>query len=287
MAGYPSYLRLGGERVSVGSKPILMGIVNVTPDSFSDGGRFLDHEAAIGHGLRLLDDSADWLDVGGESTRPGAEPVPLDEELRRVVPVIEGLRRRSAAPISIDTYKPETARAALAAGATVINDVTGFRDPAMIELAVNSSAALVVMHMRGTPKTMMEQAVYEDVIGELLGYFEERLDTLTKSGVDLERIILDPGIGFAKRRHQSLEIIRRIDRLVALGRPVLLGASRKSVIGEITGRREADRLAGTIATILAAWDRGVSMFRVHDVGAMRDALAVQRAIDEPGLVTPS
>lgn len=260
-------------------EPILMGIVNVTPDSFSDGGRFFDPRRAIEHGLQLVHEGADWLDIGGESTRPGAEAVSEEEELRRVLPVIEGLVVQAGCPISIDTYKANVARRAVQAGASIINDVTGFRDPDMIAVAANCDAACIVMHMRGTPTTMKDLAEYDDVIAELLRFFAEQFETLTKAGIDRKRIVLDPGIGFAKKRKHGLEIIRRLKELTDFDRPIMLGTSRKSMLGELTGRPELSRVHATIATTLAGYQRGARIFRVHDVAAMRDALAVWQAIE--------
>ncbi len=270
----------GAYTLTTHQAPLFMGILNVTPDSFSDGGKFTDPAISIQHAHQLIADSADLIDVGGESTRPGALPVSLADELRRVEPVLEQLVAQTKTPISIDTYKPEVARRAVAIGASVINDVTGFRDPHMVEVAQSCNAGLVVMHMRGTPTDMMSFAEYDDVVSELLSFFEQRISQLVNAGIDPRRIVLDPGIGFAKRRHHSLTILRTINRLTTFGRPILLGASRKSVIGEVTGRREPDRLAGTIASTIAGWQRGVRIFRVHDVAPMRDALRVMQAIDQ-------
>lgn len=262
-----------------GVRPRVMGIVNVTPDSFSDGGQFFNAITAVEHAKKLIADGADWLDIGGESTRPGATPVPAGDELRRVLPVLEQLQQTTTVPLSIDTYKPEVAKAALAAGASILNDVTGFREPAMIELAANSSATCVVMHMRGTPQTMQDLADYSDVVGELKRYFEDRMTALVSAGVDASRIVLDPGIGFAKKRRHNLEILRRLRELTSLGRPILLGASRKRILGELTGRPENERLAGTIATAVHGYLQGVAIFRVHDVGPIRQALDVVHAIE--------
>lgn len=275
-------LSIGGKTLMLGERPLLMGIINVTPDSFSDGGAFLDAGRAIEHGLRLLQDGADWLDVGGESTRPGAAPVPADEEMRRVLPVIKGLARQTNVPLSIDTYKAETARAALDAGATTMNDVTGFRDPAMVEVAMNSNAACIVMHMRGAPLDMMSRTAYEDVVAELLEFFRERIVSLTQSGIESKRLIVDPGIGFAKLRPDNLRLLNSLADFHELDRPLALGASRKRIIGEVTGKSEAGRLAGTIATSILAYQRGVHVLRVHDVAAVKDALAMARAIEEEG-----
>lgn len=261
------------------SEPVLVGIVNVTPDSFSDGGRHFSAAAAHDHGLRLLDEGAHWLDIGGESTRPGATPVDVDEELRRVMPIVESLARSTTAILSIDTYKPTVARRAIAAGAAVVNDITGFRDPAMIDVAANTAVGCVVMHMRGTPQTMASLSDYGDVVTEIRSCFLDRLDQLQAAGIDPRRVMLDPGFGFAKKRRHGLEVLRRMEELVALGRPVMVGTSRKSMLGELTGRDETARVHATVTTTLAAYARGARIFRVHDVAATRDALAVWRAIE--------
>lgn len=276
--GHESWLRLGDARLALGSRPLLMGIVNVTPDSFSDGGRFFDPSRAVEHALRLVDEGADWLDIGGESTRPGAEPVPAEEELRRVRGVIETVARNVTTPISIDTYKPAVARPALDWGARIINDVTGFREPEMIALAARTGATCICMHMRGTPQTMAGMAEYGDVMGEVGEYFEDRLGAMTAGGIDPERIVLDPGIGFAKKLRHNVEIIRRLGELHRFGRPVMLGASRKRIIGELTGRAERSREAGTIGSTVMGYLRGADILRVHDVAGARDALAVAAAI---------
>jgi dihydropteroate synthase len=272
-------LRLGDRTIEIGAQPILMGIVNVTPDSFSDGGEWFDCQRAVAHGEKLAAEGADWLDVGGESTRPGAKPVSLEDELQRVLPVVEALVRKTAAVVSIDTYKPQVAREAIAAGARIINDVTGFRDPQMIELAANSTAACAVMHMRGTPETMQNLAEYDDVTADLLIYFKDRMRGLAQAGVDPERVLLDPGIGFAKKRRHNLEILRRLSEIVGLGRPVLLGTSRKRIVGEVTGREPKDRLYGTLGSLVVGYMKGVRIFRVHDVGPARDALAIAAAVE--------
>jgi dihydropteroate synthase len=275
----PVDLALPTGTVRLGAKPLLMGILNVTPDSFSDGGRHFALEDAVRHGETLAAEGADWIDVGGESTRPGATPVPEDEELRRVIPVVQALAERCGKVISIDTYKPRVAAEAVQAGAAVVNDVTGFRDPRMIEVAAACRAACVVMHLRGTPADMMNHVEYDDVLAELDRCFAERLAALEAAGVARTRVVLDPGIGFAKRSAHNLAILRRLDRFHAHGRPILLGASRKRIVGDLTGRPESGRLAGTIATTILSWQKGVQMFRVHDVAAMVDALAVAQAID--------
>jgi dihydropteroate synthase len=255
----------------------LMGVVNVTPDSFSDGGAFLEAEAAIAHGRRLAGEGADILDVGGESTRPRAAPVPAAEELRRVVPVLNGLRE-TGAELSIDTSKLEVARAALDAGATYVNDVTAFRAaPGLAELVAERDATCCLMHMLGEPRTMQDNPRYDDVVSDVKAFLEARLAFAVAEGVPEERIHLDPGIGFGKTADHNLELLRRLDELVAIGRPVALGTSRKSFLGRITGRDVGDRLAGTIATNVLALERGASVFRVHDVAPVRDALLVAAA----------
>jgi len=254
-----------------------MGVVNVTPDSFSDGGLFLDAEAAIAHARELEAQGADILDVGGESTRPGAEPVAAEEELRRVVPVIEGLAG-GGAQISIDTSKLAVAEAAVAAGATYVNDVTAFRhDPELAGLVADRGLDCCLMHMRGEPRTMQRDPVYDDVVADVKAFLEERLAAAVAAGVPEQRIQLDPGIGFGKSPAHNLELLRRLDEIVALGRPVVVGTSRKSFLGAVTGREVADRLPGTIATNVLALARGATVFRVHDVGPVRDALAVAAA----------
>jgi dihydropteroate synthase len=257
----------------------IMGVLNVTPDSFSDGGRFLDAEAAVAHGLELEAEGADILDVGGESTRPGAEAVAPEEQIRRVVPAIEGLVARGAhAQISIDTTRLAVAEAAVAAGATYVNDVSAFRaDPELAGLVAERGLDCCLTHMRGDPRTMQSEAVYDDVVADVKAFLEERLAAAVAAGIAEERIMFDPGIGFAKRLEHNLELLRRLDELVALGRPVVIGTSRKSFLGRITGREADDRLAGTIATNVLALERGASVFRVHDVGPVADALAVTAA----------
>ena len=256
-----------------------MGVVNVTPDSFSDGGQFLDADAAVEHGLRLTAEGADILDVGGESTRPGADPVSEDEELGRVVPVIERLASDGRARLSIDTTKVAVARAALDAGASLVNDVSAFRfDPGMAALVAETGVGCCLMHMLGEPRTMQEDPRYDDVVSEVKAFLEERLAFAVSEGVDEERVWLDPGIGFGKTVEHNLELLRRLDEIVAIGRPVVVGTSRKSFLGKLAGGRdEGERLPGTIATNVLALERGASVFRVHDVAQHADALAVATA----------
>jgi dihydropteroate synthase len=255
----------------------LMGVVNVTPDSFSDGGLFLDADAAVAHGRRLLGEGADILDVGGESTRPGAEPVGDEEELRRVLPVVERLAAEGGR-VSIDTAKATVARAALEAGAEIVNDVTAFRgSPEMAGLVADRGPRCVLMHMLGEPRTMQDDPRYDDVVSAVRAFLEERLAFAVDEGVAEDRVWLDPGIGFGKTLEHNLELIRRLDEIVAVGRPVVVGTSRKSFLGKLTGRPERERVAGTVATNVLALERGASVFRVHDVTATRDALTVAAA----------
>ena len=262
----------------------VMGIVNVTPDSFSDGGEFLDAAAAIAHGSRLVAEGAAIVDVGGESTRPGAAGVGEDEELRRVVPVIEGLAAAdTGARISIDTTKLAVAAAALEAGAHVVNDVSAFRQaPELAGLVAASGAGCCLMHMLGEPRTMQDDPRYDDVVADVKSFLEERLAFAVAEGVPEERVWLDPGIGFGKTVEHNLELLRRLGEIAALGRPVVVGTSRKSFLGKLTGGRpEDERLPGTIATNLIAYERGASIFRVHDVLPVADALAVAAATVGP------
>jgi len=258
--------------------PLLMGVVNVTPDSFSDGGLYLDADAAVEHGELLAGEGADILDVGGESTRPGAAPVSEEEELRRVVPVVE--RLAGVGPrVSIDTTKVVVARAALEAGADIVNDVSAFRfDPELAGLVAEAGVDCCLMHMLGEPRTMQENPRYGDVVAEVKAFLEERLAFAAGEGVPEERVWLDPGIGFGKTAEHNLELLRRLDEIVAIGRPVVVGTSRKSFLGKLTGGRpEGERLPGTIATNVVALERGASVFRVHDVAQVRDALLVAAA----------
>jgi len=257
----------------------IMGVVNVTPDSFSDGGLYFDPAAAVEHALTLQAEGAAILDVGGESTRPGADPVAADEESRRVVPVIEALVAAGvSARISVDTSKAEVTERALAAGATLVNDVTALRAaPEMAELTAAASADLCLMHMAGTPRTMQDNPHYDDVVSEVKAFLEERMAFAVAHGVREDRIILDPGIGFGKTVAHNLELLRRLPELVALGRPVLIGTSRKSFLGRLTGRDLDDRIPGTLATNVIAYERGARIFRVHDVAPLYDALVVTAA----------
>ena len=274
----PVAWRLKTVTLSFDRLPRLMGIVNVTPDSFSDGGRYFGTQPAIDHGLRLAEEGADLLDVGGESTRPYSTPVPVDEELRRVIPVVQALAERTGVPVSIDTSKAAVAREALAAGAEIINDVTGLAgDPAMAELAVATGAGVCAMHMRGTPQTMQNDPRYDDVVAEIHAYLAARRDALLAAGVSLDRICLDPGIGFGKTHEHSLTLLRHCDRFLDLGCPLLVGHSRKSFINYVLHDKQADRLWGNIGVSLALARRGVTVIRIHDVRPVRDALRLFEA----------
>jgi dihydropteroate synthase len=265
----------------VRQRPSLMGVVNVTPDSFSDGGLFLDPERAVAHGRELVADGAAILDVGGESTRPGAEPVPAEVECERVVPVIAGLRE-TGAEISVDTSKAEVAAAALDAGATIVNDVTALgASPEIAALCADRGAALVLMHMQGTPRTMQENPVYDDVVGDVKAFLAERIQRAASAGVAEDRIWVDPGIGFGKTLEHNLELLRRLGELGELGRPIVVGASRKSFIAKVDGSGVGERLGGSLASAVLAWRNGADVLRVHDVAATADAIKVAQAIATP------
>ena len=265
-----------GNRV-LGPDPVLAGVLNVTPDSFSDGGDFLDPERASARAAAMLDEGAQIIDVGGESTRPGSDPVSPEEELRRVVPVIRGIMaERPEAIVSIDTYRAGTAEAALQAGASVVNDVSALRrDPGMPDVVADAGCPVILMHMLGEPKTMQRDPHYDDVVREVRDFLAGRAERAVAVGVEEENIILDPGIGFGKTLEHNLALLRHLDSLVELGFPVLVGASRKTFIGKITGVEEArERVFGTVAANVIACARGATFFRVHDVRANREALAV-------------
>lgn len=262
------------------ARPRVMGIVNVTPDSFSDGGAHADTAAALAHCERLVAEGADILDIGGESTRPGAPPVGVDEELARVLPVIEGARALGV-PLSVDTLKPEVMRAAIGAGVDIVNDVQALRRPGALEAVAASPVGVCLMHMRGDPRTMQQQTRYDDVVTDVAAFLRERVRALVAAGIAADRITLDPGIGFGKTPEQNLELLRRQHELLALGHPLLLGWSRKSTLGVLTGRPVGERLSASIAAALAAVARGARIVRVHDVAATVDALKVW---DAAGLV---
>jgi dihydropteroate synthase len=259
-------------------QPVVMGVLNVTPDSFSDGGRFVRLEDAVERGVQMAEEGAAIIDIGGESTRPGAQPVGLDEELRRVIPVIARLRSRTQAIISVDTSKPEVIHAAAAAGAAMVNDVRALREPGALEAAVISGCAVCLMHMLGEPRTMQEVPTYRDVVAEVRQFLEQRVETCLTAGIPAERIVLDPGFGFGKTLQHNLQLLRRLGELSAGGFPVLAGLSRKSMLGALTGRPAAERVHGSVALAVVAALNGASILRVHDVAATVDALKVVAAV---------
>lgn len=265
----------------LGRFPHLMGIVNVTPDSFSDGGSYLDVDAAVAHALQLVEDGADILDIGGESTRPGSEPVSEEEELRRVVPVIARLSRETEIPISIDTSKAEVARRSIEAGAAIVNDISGLTfDTEMPAVCRDTNVGVICMHIQGTPQTMQNEPHYNDVVGEICAFFTERLNALEAGGISRERIVLDPGIGFGKTAEHNVEILANIHQLRSLGRPVLIGHSRKRFVGKVLGRPVDERSQGTVGISIALAMQSTDIIRVHDVHANRDALLAWHAIEQ-------
>ncbi|QDT62854.1 dihydropteroate synthase [Calycomorphotria hydatis] len=270
---------LTNQEVTFSEQPLLMGIVNVTPDSFSDGGSFNSFESAVKHGLQLAEDGAAILDVGGESTRPGAEPVSAEEELKRVVPVIEELAKSTDVPISIDTTKAAVAAAAMNAGANIINDISGLTfDPDMLAVCRDTEAGIVCMHIQGTPQTMQDDPHYDDVVVEVGAFLSERMDAMVSAGISAERIVFDPGIGFGKTAEHNLQLMHAIPQLHLLGRPLLIGHSRKRFLKKILGRDVEERSAGTLGVSIALAEAGVDILRVHDVRAVSDALTAWRVV---------
>ncbi len=268
-------------RILVLDRPRVMGIVNVTPDSFSDGGEHASVDAAVAHALRLAEEGADILDIGGESTRPGADDVSLEEELRRVIPVIERLAKETTLPISIDTAKPEVMRAAVAAGAGLINDVYALRRDGALDAAAALGVPVVLMHMQGEPRSMQAAPDYDDVVAEVHRFLAERIFSAEMSGIQKKKIVVDPGFGFGKTTAHNLALLARLDRFADLCVPVLAGLSRKRTIGELTGRSDAqDRIYGSVAAHVIAAQRGARILRVHDVAATVDALKVWQAVSE-------
>jgi dihydropteroate synthase len=260
-------------------RPLLMGVINVTPDSFSDGGRFFDPAAAIAHALQLVEDGADLIDVGGESTRPGALPVSVQQEMDRVLPVLEGLKAIQK-PISIDTRRPEVMQAALRAGASMINDIEALQAPGALEAVAGSTCAVCLMHMKGEPATMQRSPHYDDVLAEVLGFLKDRAGACEEAGISRERIVVDPGFGFGKTLEHNLRLMKNLRRLQGLGAPVLVGWSRKSSLGRITGRPEpAERLPASLAMALLALQGGARILRVHDVRETRDVVRVWEAYE--------
>jgi dihydropteroate synthase len=268
--------RVGDLELDCAERTLIMGIINVTPDSFSDGGRFLDHRAAVEHAMGMVDDGADIVDVGGESTRPGSDPVSPEEERDRVVPVIETLASKVPVPISVDTRKPAVVKAAVDAGAVIVNDVSGGRDPAMFRVVEAARVGIVLMHMKGEPKTMQQRPHYDDVVGEVHEYLRERIEAATFAGIDPSRLCIDPGIGFGKDLQHNLAILRHVDALLDLGRPVLVGPSRKRFIGTLLDLPEDERVEGTAAAVAWVAARGAHIVRVHDV---KEMVRVVRMID--------
>ena len=260
-------------------RPLIMGIVNVTPDSFSDGGRHDSPQAGIEHGLRLLEEGADILDVGGESTRPGAAPVGLEAEMQRVLPVIEALAGRSI-PVSVDTYKPEVMRAAIAAGSSMVNDINALQENGALEAVANSGAAVCLMHKQGDPGTMQQQPQYRDVVGEVEAFLRQRMAAAEAAGIGRERLVVDPGFGFGKSLAHNLALLRHLDCFACLGVPVLAGLSRKSMLGQIAGLEVGERLHASVAAAVLAAMKGAKIIRVHDVRATRDALQIVQAVEE-------
>lgn len=256
-----------------------MGIVNVTPDSFSDGGCFLDPEKALGHAMDLVEQGADILDVGAESTRPGARPVDAEEELKRLIPLITSLAKRVAIPISVDTMKARVAQAAIDAGVSIVNDVTALRfDPEMASVVACTEAGVVLMHMQGMPDTMQQGPRYEDVVSEVCEFFAARLQAAEQAGITKRQIVLDPGIGFGKLQEHNVKILKRLSVFNVLNRPILVGVSRKAFLGKILDRPVQDRIWGTAAAVALAVDRGAAILRVHDVAEMLDVVKVAAAI---------
>lgn len=260
------------------TRPLVMGIVNVTPDSFSDGGKYSSVDLAVEHALQLIAEGADILDIGGESTRPGADPVALDEELRRVVPVIEALSKVTTVPLSIDTYKPEVMRAAIEAGADIVNDICALREDGALEIVANSNAGVCLMHMQGIPQTMQINPQYTDVVAEVKQFLADRVEACLAHGIARERITLDPGFGFGKTTAHNVALIQHLDSFVELGFPLLVGLSRKSVLGRIAGGDEQQRLHAGLAASVISVMKGAKIVRVHDVKATVDALKVVAAV---------
>ncbi|MGH7259711.1 MAG: dihydropteroate synthase [Nitrospiraceae bacterium] len=274
----PPLLMAHGRRLVL-DRPLVMGVLNVTPDSFSDGGRYLEPDAAVKHVLEMVEEGADVIDIGAESSRPGAEPVPEEEELRRLIPVVREVCRRVAVPVSVDTTKAAVARQAIEAGAAIINDISALQaDPAMASVVADAGAGLVLMHRQGTPKTMQQAPRYGDVVADVRGFLRERMQTAGRAGIAEDHILLDPGIGFGKNLSHNLALLCRLDELCSVGRPILIGVSRKSFIGEALDRRTGDRLMGTAAAVAVAVLRGARMVRVHEVRAMRDVVRMVDAI---------
>ncbi|MEC4889970.1 MAG: dihydropteroate synthase [Nitrospira sp.] len=268
-----------GRHMHIGARPLIMGIVNVTPDSFSDGGQFLDPEKALAHAMDLAEQGADIVDLGAESTRPGASPVDVEVELKRIVPLVASLAKRVAIPISVDTMKARVAQAAIDAGASIVNDVSGLRfDPEMASIVARTEAGLVLMHMQGMPEGMQQAPQYEDVATEVCAFFKERLIAAEQAGISKSQIVLDPGIGFGKLQEHNVELLNRLSVFSALNLPILVGLSRKAFLGKILDRPVQERMWGTAAAVALAVDRGAAILRVHDVAEMLDVVKVAAAL---------
>jgi dihydropteroate synthase len=273
----PKVLKAKDFELAIGERTYVMGILNVTPDSFTDGGKYMEKEKAVDHALQMEDEGADMIDVGGESSRPGSDPVPQEEELKRIIPVIEGIAGRVKIPISVDTRRANVAMEALQAGAAMVNDITGLRgDPGMVQVISESGASVVIMHMKGQPKDMQKNPTYDDLIGETYDYLQEGVETAEAGGIEPDRIVVDPGIGFGKTLQHNLEILRRLDELRGIGMPILTGPSRKSFIGTILDLPEYDRVEGTLAAVAASVFGGAHVVRVHDV---KPAVRLTRMLD--------
>lgn len=275
---YPAVLRARGRLIPL-EAPLLMGVLNVTPDSFSDGGRYLEPAVAVAHACAMVEEGADLIDIGAESSRPGSEPVEQDEEIRRLIPVVKEVCRRISVPVSIDTTKSDVARLALDAGAHIINDISALRfDPRMGEVVAETRAGLVLMHMQGRPRTMQQAPRYENVVHDVKQFFVERMEAARAVGIDPEQILLDPGIGFGKNLFHNLTLLAELNQVVALGRPVLVGVSRKAFIEQVLERPVGERMMGTAAAVAVAVLQGALVLRVHDVGPMRDVVKMVDAI---------
>lgn len=271
-------LLMRGHRLAL-DRPLVMGVLNVTPDSFSDGGRYLDPGAAVKHALEMVEEGADLIDIGAESSRPGAEPVPESEELRRLIPVVQEVCRQVRIPVSVDTAKAAVAGAAIEAGAAMVNDISACQaDPSMANVVAEAGAGLVLMHMQGTPRTMQQAPRYGSVVDEVREFLRARMQAAVRAGIAADHILLDPGIGFGKNLEHNLMLLAGLDAFQSLGRPILVGVSRKAFIGGVLGRRTDDRLMGTAAAVAAAVLRGARVVRVHDVKAMRDVVRMVHAI---------
>lgn len=272
-------LRARGRPIPFNSGALLMGVLNVTPDSFSDGGRYEEPEVAVEQALAMIDQGADLIDIGAESSRPGSDPVEEEEEIRRLLPVITAVCRQVSIPVSVDTTKASVAQRALDAGAAIVNDISALRfDPAIGQVVAKAGAGLVLMHMQGTPKSMQRDPQYCDIIAEVRQFFIERMKTAEDVGIDPEQILLDPGFGFGKNVTHNLTLLMRLDQLAALGRPIVAGVSRKAFIGQVLDRQVGERLMGTAAVVAVAVLRGARIVRVHDVGPMRDVVRMVEAI---------